>query len=667
MLYRKMFLCLVVLAVLSTAYAVKTEVPLTGVDAFYSSDQNNNRNRGDMGFLIDDNEATSSYSTGGFTDLQTIIAFDLGGSHTINQFRLFKVTANIDGTGTVVDHPNLEILVSADTGALYTRSYYRVSGLINGDQGSELFTAVSVNSDGTIIGDTSDNKWCTVTFDPATVTAVAFSVVRPVTDDWPFVHFPMTEVEAYYDTSLIPPQASGPVPADGATDVAVTTGLGWVAGIDTASQTVSVGTDPNALTVAATGDGSLASVSNAQVETALGGSMGMVTKYYWKVDSVNTDSNSITGNTWSFTTEMGVVKDPTPTDGATRVLSDATLQWVGFSAVDSYDVYLVASDANDLATATPVNVSIEEYTHGGLLDSTTYFWKVEALDSGAAVLVTSDVWSFKTAGLTHHWKADDAADSTVMVDSISGANGDLSGLDQAVVNFVNDAERGQVLEFLSNAHLGVPCGDIEPMTGNCTLSVWAKRPSIQGNAIFSFASGFQLGFDMGIDPDTSLVYDTLDMYIGNIWWVPGAVGLGNTWPITDGPLVPTGIDEWHMFTVTSVGGTTTIYRDGTFQASLSEVGWGHPTDLVIGQNNLTGAGTWGYVGRLDDLSLYNMGLNATQVRDLYFEQTHVEGAWICETVSPFDLNGDCRIEIGDIAIFAAGWLDCGRYPSSECP
>jgi len=183
----------------------KTEVDITGADAFYSADQSSNRNRGDMGFLIDGNAATWSYATSSNTDQKTIIAFDLDGLHTINQLRIDKVSANIDSTGTAVDHADLEILVSTDTGALNTRSYYRVSNLINGDLGNELVTATSVNSDGTIEGEHSGAGYYTLTFNPATVTAVAISVVRSAGDALPYVHYPAYEVEAYYDPAVLPP------------------------------------------------------------------------------------------------------------------------------------------------------------------------------------------------------------------------------------------------------------------------------------------------------------------------------------------------------------------------------------------------------------------------------------------------------------------------------
>ena len=663
MLYRKMYLWLVVLVALSTTYAAKTEVDITDVSVFYS-DENADyrlRNRGDQGNLIDNDEGTWSYTTAGFTDQKTIVAFDLGGSNMINQLKVLKQSSNIDAYGNDPDYPNMEILVSTDTGELMTRRYYRVTNLVSGDLGTQLVTATSVNVDGTITGEHGGYGWYAVTFNPATVTAVAFSVERGADADAIYVHYPVNEVEAYYETEALPKQASDPAPANGAIDVSVSTGLSWLPGTNTVSQAVSFGTDPNFLAEVATGDDSLVSVSNAEIETALGGSLELYVKYYWRVGSVNTDANEFDGELWSFTTEPPIVQNPTPADGVRGVsASEVTLQWQGFSTVTSYDVYL-GTDPEDLVLQD--NVTLQELTLSSLMESTDYFWQVEALDAGDNPITISDVWSFRTAGLTHHWAMDDEIGSSVMADWISGADGVIPVSDANIV-FVDDAERGRVIEFESNAHAGVPCGDTAPMSGDVTLSAWAKRSSIAGMNIFSFGGGYQLGFEMGIDSGTGLVYDTLDMYIGGIWWVPGATALGNSWPITDGSLVPSGIDTWHMFTVTSVDGTTSVYKDGELQTSLSESGWNHPVDLVIGQNNPDGA--WGYVGRLDDIRIYDKGLSSIEVADLYLQETHTGATSVCAIQDPLDLDGSCYIDLGDIVIYATKWLECGRYPASEC-
>ncbi len=206
MMCREIYLCLVVFAIFSTAYAEKTEVDITGCSAFFAANQSVIVSRTEGGWLIgnsiDNNLSTFSFMTLSGTIGKTICAFDLNGSHTINQLRFYKTTADIDGVGNAVDYPNLEILVSLDTGALNTRSYFRVTGMINGDQGAELLTAVRFNSDGTIEQEYGSNSWFTITFNPVTVTAVAIAVERSAIDDLPYVHYPFSEVQTFFNTAV---------------------------------------------------------------------------------------------------------------------------------------------------------------------------------------------------------------------------------------------------------------------------------------------------------------------------------------------------------------------------------------------------------------------------------------------------------------------------------
>ena len=65
---------------------------------------------------------------------------------------------------------------------------------------------------------------------------------------------------------------------------------------------------------------------------ALGGPLDPLTTYYWKVDGVNAEPNTVPGSVWSFTTEASEANNPRPADGATYVLplDSLTLEWDGF-------------------------------------------------------------------------------------------------------------------------------------------------------------------------------------------------------------------------------------------------------------------------------------------------------------------------------------------------
>ncbi|MFT5412372.1 MAG: hypothetical protein ACI9NC_005119, partial [Verrucomicrobiales bacterium] len=96
-----------------------------------------------------------------------------------------------------------------------------------------------------------------------------------------------------FTTESAPPapgQASGPSPADVATNVSTTAGLSWIAGSGASSHDVYFGTIPTP------------SAQGNQTGTSFDpGPLAPSTTYYWHIDEVNTTGITV-GVTWSFTT-----------------------------------------------------------------------------------------------------------------------------------------------------------------------------------------------------------------------------------------------------------------------------------------------------------------------------------------------------------------------------
>lgn len=71
-----------------------------------------------------------------------------------------------------------------------------------------------------------------------------------------------------------------------------------------------------------------------------------------------------------------------------------------------------------------------------------------------------------------------------------------------------------------------------------------------------------------------------------------------------------------------------------------------------------------FKGSIDDLRIYNYALDPVEIAYLYRDVT---GETVC--VNPgdpvllaYDLNGDCAVDMGDLAAFASNWLACQRIP-----
>lgn len=90
-----------------------------------------------------------------------------------------------------------------------------------------------------------------------------------------------------------PAKASAPIPANEASNVALTAKLEWTAGARTSSHNVYFGTSNPP-----------ASIGNQSGTSFDPGTLTANTKYYWRVDEVNS-AGTTTGDVWSFTTNDG--------------------------------------------------------------------------------------------------------------------------------------------------------------------------------------------------------------------------------------------------------------------------------------------------------------------------------------------------------------------------
>jgi len=237
----------------------------------------------------------------------------------------------------------------------------------------------------------------------------------------------------------VPKAAWGPVPRNRSEDACPDANLTWHPGEyvayegDANGHDVYFGTDWN-------------DVNNATVAEPCGVYIGCVnepnydppdlleldTTYYWRIDEVNNanPNSPWRGSTWSFTTEDGKAREPSPGDGTWSVPTDANLSWTASCLAIKHDVYFstnfvdvnTGSDPNSGAgqgrqTETMFDLPILE-------PFTRYYWRVD--EKGATTFVRGDVWTFVTAGgVLMYFKFDgvedanigDACDANLVTDS----------------------------------------------------------------------------------------------------------------------------------------------------------------------------------------------------------------------------------------------------------
>ncbi len=120
--------------------------------------------------------------------------------------------------------------------------------------------------------------------------------------------------------------------------------------------------------------------------------------------------------------------------------------------------------------------------------------------------------------------------------------------------------------------------------------------------------------------------------------------------------------EWHFITLTydSTTLTTRMYNNGELMATGTgfTYGTGVNSGFKLGCNNDIGSEF--FYGVLDDVRIFNYARTTEEIARDYLA---VRGGWVCNYELydlPYDFNRDCLVNLEDLALFAATWLDSYR-------
>ncbi|MFC1636650.1 LamG domain-containing protein [Planctomycetota bacterium] len=193
----------------------------------------------------------------------------------------------------------------------------------------------------------------------------------------------------------IPPKtAYNPDPADGAESVDPTNvTLSWTAGYGAKLHTVYFGDNFDGVNDATGG-------APMGITTYNPGALELEKVYYWRVDEFDAIATH-KGDVWSFTTP-GAVGNPQPSYRATDVGMNAILSWTPADSAASHQVYF----GMDKAAVRNADTSSSDYKGSkalgdekydpGLLDAdTTYYWRVDEVDSQGNI-AKGPLWIFTT-------------------------------------------------------------------------------------------------------------------------------------------------------------------------------------------------------------------------------------------------------------------------------
>jgi len=389
----------------------------------------------------------------------------------------------------------------------------------------------------------------------------------------------------------------------------------------------------------------VAITSNADGRTTMldGNILGDGNGYLWKYAYTAPASGALTltfdpvasNDTWhhyAFSNEVAVQAyvDPTPLPGAS-VNSDVELSWVlqGDVVNPSYNLK-IASDAG-MTNLVLNEIGLTAAARTPYLGSdTTYYWQVEIVEDGAAVIYTSPVWSFITtppqdAVKVIEWKFDE---TTGLIAEQTGptedADGVLVGFDDpntpGVSHVAGLVNNGLLLngkdEYVnvSNAFIYMPTANGQSFGISGYLRtfddygpLFSMRNSTDENPIIDIA----LGMD-GVQNQAGRVCLLVRDDAGSM----SNVNSGIT--VNDG--------RWHHFAVTRVEGKWTLYVDGVSRATINGAATGEVTlDFMgIGTSLKWIADNWqadnthfrDFKGILDEYTVWNGELLPHQIAEL---------------------------------------------------
>ncbi|MBN2513960.1 MAG: hypothetical protein JXB18_13565 [Sedimentisphaerales bacterium] len=436
-----------------------------------------------------------------------------------------------------------------------------------------------------------------------------------------------------------------PNPADGSTVPSYWTELSWrnpdpndPSQPDITSD-VYLGLDPNTLTLIA--DDTL------ETKAAIPFALSAPAKYFWKVDCTDPNSGLIEGPLWSFFTSSAPEVSVNPTD-IFAFAGESAVYSAGFtstSAIVTNKWYKVGEPAVELTPGSNVSISLSYDDASGIYTSTLTLSNLTDAEDGHYYCTlgnaggTTDSASAKLIikRLIAHWPFEgDAADVTGVY------NGTLTGTPA----FESSGKVGQAIIFDGvDDYIDLPDG-FSDFSAGMSIAVWSNPSAATSWGRFvdfgNGAGGVNILFTRNGTTNT-LRFDT------NL----GLVEAENAFTQ----------NEWQLFVVSMTeAGSVTIYKNGlpiqTGTVGLPEVVT--RTLNYIGESNWTADAF--YAGMMDDMRIYNYGVTADEVADLY---AGVVGPY-CRTRPIYDFNGDCQVMLEDFVYLAGYWLDCGFYPVTNC-
>ncbi len=300
------------------------------------------------------------------------------------------------------------------------------------------------------------------------------------------------------------------------------------------------------------------------------------------VDGVVTNVLDITlCQNWSVEGVCQTLSAPTgltATGGASQVVLD----WTPVSGASSYTVYWGSATGVSSSSTSITSVSTDSYTHTGLNDGTTYYYKVAAVDSAGTGMLSSEV---------------NATTTTVQVndDDVSVTN-----TDNDTVAVVTD----YALNFDgTNDYVSIPNN---PFSNNNTFTIQAwLKPEVVGDGAYHGFLGMQLSGrkpSLWVNTNGNLHYDSYK----------GSQRFSGT--ISDGSNKFFTVSEWVHVGWTNDGSNYKFYKNGNLVATETAPDTFNALDNIGYQ---IGKVDNYFNGQIDEVAIWDVALGIANITALY--------------------------------------------------
>lgn len=378
------------------------------------------------------------------------------------------------------------------------------------------------------------------------------------------------------------------------------------------------------------------------------------TTYYWRVDTrlagAAEPNDILVGTVWVFNTDAKPVIDIQPAEQLLYDTENAVFEVVATDPTGGGLSYQWYHNGTDPENAMEGEIASTLILTNPLVDLDQGFYTCKITNSGGDTWTRSARLVLKA--MVNHWAMDGDA-----VDSAGRYDGTLIGDPNWVAGIVGP---GSIK--LDNADgVMVILDENYPASGRqFTVSawVWAESRSGWASILKNWSDSIGGMIHLGLDGNGN----NLELQVTQ------ANGIGVN--VNGGVLFPTG--QWQHVAAVADGSKVRLYHngaqvgvaadyDGTIRVEIPYVSIGFKT----GDNGLPSTAAPGYWnGRIDDVRVYNYGLSPESIAQSYYD---VSGIAPCLHPPVNDINGDCLVNLTDLALIAAEWLECGRYPVAGCP